>query len=345
MEKIVTIEDIAKAAGVGKGTVDRVLHNRGRVSEETRDRVLQCIKELNYKPNKAARMLAKKRNYRIAVTFQNEEKEFWDQIQNGVDKAAEEYKPLGVTIDYYILPQIDVEKQLEVILHVIGHHYDGLAIVPYDSPQIAEALNRAIDQGIEVITFNNKDRKIHCSYIGSHGLQSGRTAGRMLAMIAGANSRYAVISAHNKRMAQIDERSEGLQEILRETRKDMVLTEVFTFSEDHKKVYRKVKEIFQTRYKEIDAIYVTTAIAGTVAKAIEDSGIQKKIIFIGHDLTDTIISYMKKGIIDISIGQEPERQGYLAVSKICEKLLSDEKIDKDEYTRISVVVKENIDYI
>ena len=35
MDKEVTISDVAKAAGVGRGTVDRVLHNRGRVSEET----------------------------------------------------------------------------------------------------------------------------------------------------------------------------------------------------------------------------------------------------------------------------------------------------------------------
>lgn len=345
MDKIVTIEDIAREAGVGKGTVDRVLHNRGRVSEETKDRVLQCIKEMNYKPNKAARMLAKKRNYRIAVTFHNEEKEFWDQIQKGVDRAAEEYKPLGVTIDYFILPQINVEKQLEVILHVIKNNYDGLAIVPYDSPEIENALNEAIDRGIEVIAFNNKIENVRCSYIGNNGIQGGKTAGRVLSMIAGENYKYAIISAHNKRMAQIDERSEGLQEIISECRKDMILTEVFTFTEDHEEVYCKVKEILETRYKDIDAIYVTTAIGGTVAKAIEDSKISKKIILIGHDLTETIIYYMKKGIIDISIDQEPERQGYLAVAKICEKLLTDETIEENEYTRISVVVKENIGYI
>ena len=345
MADIVTIEDIAKAAGVGKGTVDRVLHNRGRVSEETRERVLRCIKELDYKPNKAARMLAKKRNYRIAVTFHNEAKEFWDQIQKGVDQAAEEYKPLGVLIDYYILPKISVERQLEVIEHVVKSQYDGLAIVPYDSPEIAQSLNNAIAKGIEVVTFNNREQNVNSCYIGNDGRQSGRTAGKMLSMIAGKNSRYAIISAHNKRMAQIDERSEGLQEIIKETRKDMALIEVFTFFEDHKEVYQKVKDILQTRYEEIDAVYVTSAIAGTVAKAVEDSGIPKKILFIGHDLTETIISYMKKGIIDISIDQEPERQGYRAVAKICEKLLSGEMIEKDEYTRISVVVKENIDYI
>ena len=48
MDKTVTLEDVARAAGVGKGTVDRVLHNRGRVAEKTRERVLACIEELKY---------------------------------------------------------------------------------------------------------------------------------------------------------------------------------------------------------------------------------------------------------------------------------------------------------
>lgn len=342
MEKVVTIEDVAKRAGVGRGTVDRVIYNRGRVSAETKEKVLLCIKELNYKPNKAARMLAKKGNYKIAVVFHNEEREFWGQIKAGIDRAAEEYKALGVMIDYYVLPKIDIDKQLEIICHVMESRYDGLAIVPYDSDKISDALNRAIDQGIEVVTFNNKDKRVHCCYVGHNGLQSGKTAGKVMSLIAKDNCKYAVISAHSRMMNQIDERSEGFQEVIKKKRKDMQLVGVFVFPEDRKEVYTRVKEIFQT--KQIDAVYVTTAIAGVVAKAIEDSALKRKIIFIGHDLTKTNLYYMRKGIIDISIGQEPERQGYAAIDKICKKLLMDERIDQDEYTKISIVVTENIDF-
>ena len=88
MDRIITIDDIARAAGVGKGTVDRVLHSRGRVSAETRARVLRCIEQLDYRPNKTARMLAKTRDYRIAVCFHDKEAEFWQQIRCGVDKAS-----------------------------------------------------------------------------------------------------------------------------------------------------------------------------------------------------------------------------------------------------------------
>ena len=47
----VTINDVARAAGVSKGTVDRVLHNRGEVSAKSREKVLKVIEELGFKPN------------------------------------------------------------------------------------------------------------------------------------------------------------------------------------------------------------------------------------------------------------------------------------------------------
>ena len=55
---MVTINDVAKAAGVSKGTVDRVIHNRGEVSAKSREKVLRVIEELGYKPNMYASMLA-----------------------------------------------------------------------------------------------------------------------------------------------------------------------------------------------------------------------------------------------------------------------------------------------
>ena len=46
-----TINDVAEASGVTIGTVDRVLHERGEVSEKTREKVLRAVRELGYKPN------------------------------------------------------------------------------------------------------------------------------------------------------------------------------------------------------------------------------------------------------------------------------------------------------
>ena len=55
-----TIKQIAELAGVSRGTVDRVLNNRGSVNANTAARVREIAEKLNYKPNKAGLMLAAK---------------------------------------------------------------------------------------------------------------------------------------------------------------------------------------------------------------------------------------------------------------------------------------------
>ena len=56
-----TIKDIASLANVSIGTVDRVLHNRGEVNPDTRNRVMSFIEELGYTPNLIAKSLALKK--------------------------------------------------------------------------------------------------------------------------------------------------------------------------------------------------------------------------------------------------------------------------------------------
>ena len=59
----IRIKDIAELAGVSEGTVDRVLHNRGDVSEKSRIAVTKVLAEMNYTPNLFARSLASKKQY------------------------------------------------------------------------------------------------------------------------------------------------------------------------------------------------------------------------------------------------------------------------------------------
>lgn len=65
--KRVTLQDVARAAGVSSQTVSRVVNNHRYVSEETRRRVEQAIRKLNYRPNYAARSLATRRSSTLGI--------------------------------------------------------------------------------------------------------------------------------------------------------------------------------------------------------------------------------------------------------------------------------------
>ena len=80
----VTINDVAKAAGVSKGTVDRVLNHRGSVSPEKEKKVLEIAELLNYQPNKAGVALAaQKKKYIIGIILFGESNPFFNYVLEG----------------------------------------------------------------------------------------------------------------------------------------------------------------------------------------------------------------------------------------------------------------------
>jgi len=85
---IPTIKQIANKANVSIATVSRALNNDIRVTDETREKVLRISKELNYKPNLAARNFVKKTSYTIGLILPDISDEFFTDIIRGVDEIT-----------------------------------------------------------------------------------------------------------------------------------------------------------------------------------------------------------------------------------------------------------------
>ena len=92
VNKKIGVKDIAAKAEVSIGTVDRVLHNRGEVKEETRKRVMDIVIELGYKPNLLAKSLSSKKTTRIAIIIpdSSDNNPYWEKPIQGIKMAAEE---------------------------------------------------------------------------------------------------------------------------------------------------------------------------------------------------------------------------------------------------------------
>src|SRR5690349_11560589 len=128
---MIRIKDIAEKAGVSPGTVDRVLHNRGRVSEEARIKVLSIVKELNYEPNLSARALGSNRTYRLAALIPDPGVDFyWDAPRRGIEKAEKELKQYGIVVEQYIFNPYNVNSFLEKAFAVGRANPDGILVAP-----------------------------------------------------------------------------------------------------------------------------------------------------------------------------------------------------------------------
>ena len=125
--KKVTINDVARHAGVSKKTISRVLNNEQNVSVDTRARVQRSFKELGYQPNPQARGLASNQSFLIGLLYDNPNKSYIDDTQTG---ALETCQREGYNLVIYPeeFESLDLLDRLEQLL--INSHLDGLILTP-----------------------------------------------------------------------------------------------------------------------------------------------------------------------------------------------------------------------
>ncbi|MBR2498759.1 MAG: LacI family DNA-binding transcriptional regulator [Clostridia bacterium] len=122
-----TIKDVAKHAGVGIGTVSRVINNQKAVGEKTRAKVLGAMKELNYSPNNMASQLRKNETKILALLVPIINHPFFARLAYFVEDEADKF---GYTM-LLVSSQQRVEKEEEIISRIKRREVDGAVFVTH----------------------------------------------------------------------------------------------------------------------------------------------------------------------------------------------------------------------
>jgi LacI family transcriptional regulator len=135
------IQDVAEAAGVAIKTVSRVLNSEPNVREETRQRVLAVVKQLNYHPSLSARSLAGRRSYLIGLVYENPSANYIVDVQHGAMSRCREGK-FQLLMHQVANSGADLERE---ILGLIDQtRLDGVIVTPplSENAALLEALRR-----------------------------------------------------------------------------------------------------------------------------------------------------------------------------------------------------------
>ena len=133
-------------SGVSTGTVDRILHNRGKVSEEAQKKVEKVLKEIDYHPNLIARSLALKKNYHfITLTPSFAKGEYWDKLCEGIDKAEQELFSYNVEVERMCFNQYDKSSFDELIPRIEKADCQGVVIATQFHDSVVKLASR-LDQ-------------------------------------------------------------------------------------------------------------------------------------------------------------------------------------------------------
>lgn len=134
---IYTIDDVARELGISKTTVSRAISGKGRISAETRAKVLDFIQEHDYHPNAVAKSLAQSRTYNLSIALPHDynatEPAFFQSCMSGICQVASEH-------DYDVLLSMVKNQNTDQLERVIRNHkVDGVIVTRsrVNSPVVA----------------------------------------------------------------------------------------------------------------------------------------------------------------------------------------------------------------
>lgn len=141
MEKqTVTIYTVAHEAQVSMATVSRVVNGNPNVKPETRKKVLEIIKKLNYRPNAVARGLASKKTTTVGVVIPDITNDYFSELAYGIDDIATMYKYNMILTN----SDADDSKSLNVVRSMFAKQVDGIIFMGHDiSPELKEELQNS----------------------------------------------------------------------------------------------------------------------------------------------------------------------------------------------------------
>jgi LacI family transcriptional regulator len=346
----VKIVDIAKKAGVSTGTVDRVIHNRGKVSKEKLELVEKALKEMNYEPNILASFLASKRNFRFAAIVPSYTSgSYWELACEGIKKAAEEVEKYNTQIDIYYFDQYNVATFNEIVQQVIVKEYDGVVIATlFEKPVKAFAKDLDFNKVPYVFIDSDIPNQNNLSYFGSNTYITGKIAARLL--LESTNNLNTIFFAHIKFKrseisVQMRNREKGFIDYLIETDFRGRIQHIEFDPENAKEGLETLTKLLENNEYPVGGIILNSRIyqfADIIQKLPEN--LRKKMYLIGHDAIPGNVEALKNDDVKFLLSQRTDLQGYDAVKALSNFLVFKEQPAKINYMPIDILLKDNVDY-
>lgn len=333
----VTIKSIAQEAGVSIGTVDRVLHNRGGVNEETQKRVLQIADKLDYRPNSISKALALLRNPRtIAVLINAPEYNFFAaEIARGVAAAAEELSDFGIEVSYHYMHSTLEAEQLRHLEEIQSRQVSGLILKPVNYPSIQQRIDEIAAAGIPVITCTsdiNHSKRI--AFVGHDHRKEGRMLARLLGMTLKPGACVAILVGAMNVLGH-QRKIEGFRECLAEHRPDIKLLGVFESNSDLSAV-RTMMRAFAAEYS-IDALCIQAMDRKGVEDVVRLFPAAQKPIICTFGSRAELQELLSSGNLDFAVQEEPFEQGYRAVKAMFD-ILQDKEHRSNEFIEVEAKI-------
>ncbi|BBD89738.1 catabolite control protein A [Staphylococcus caprae] len=201
----VTIYDVAREARVSMATVSRVVNGNQNVKPETRNKVNEVIKKLNYRPNAVARGLASKRTTTVGVIIPDISNVYYSQLARGLEDIATMYKYHSIISN----SDNDPEKEKEIFNNLLSKQVDGIIFL---GGTISEEIKELINQSsVPVVVSGTNGKDDHIASVNIDFKQAAEEAAQH--MFEQGATKFALVGGDYSKKAQ-DDVLQGLTKVL-----------------------------------------------------------------------------------------------------------------------------------
>lgn len=337
-----TVSEIAKIAGVSTGTVDRVMHNRGRVSDETRQKILKIIDENGYKPDPIARFLKKKGDFKIGVLIPSvsEESGYWQEIYDGIQEACKnDYASFGFSVRPYEFKRPDRNSLHEQFKKMAKSDCAAFIIAPVMQEEILVLLSESRLSSPYCFVDSTVPGSEPLCAATQNPLSAGFLAAKITRLFSKGEGTFAAIKPFSESF-NLNERARGFEKYFEESKNGRAFQKVARGAEK-KQIYEAVDSLVK-ECSDLRGICIVNSEGHFVGERISALGLKDKIAVTGFDLVPSNKDAIKKGKIDALISQDPKGQGQAVMKEIYKKIVLQSDAQKIISMPLDIYFKENI---
>lgn len=315
-----TMLDVARLAGVGVATVDRVINQRAPVRPATSQRVLQAAQQLGFRRTGLIerRVAAQVRRVRFGFLLQSQTSPFYRALGQALRQQVQQMPdgPGAIVIEFMedFTPRKVAER-----LRAMAHGVDVIGLVAADHPVIHEAVEQVAAGGVQVFSLvSDLSTPARWAYVGVDNRKMGRLAAWSMANLSKPAGKVGLVLGSHRYVCQ-EECEASFRSYLREHAAQLQVLETLVSLEDVE-LARKASSEMLLCHPDLVGVYVAGGGVEGVLEALREAAVPGLTV-VCHDLTDITRRALQEGLVTVVLSHPREAMARQAVERMARCVL------------------------
>jgi LacI family transcriptional regulator len=341
---MISVREIAHIAHTSIGTVDRVLHGRGRVAATTRARVLAIVHRHGYKPNIYARNLSlgKMFTFGVLMPAATQDGSYWRIPLTGIRRAESELAAYRVRVRVFPFDRYSEKGFWSAAQRCSRADIDGLLLAPV-LPSAAGRALRELFARVPTVYFDSTiPGTSPLATVLQDPYQSGVLAATLMCKLLPTGGHIAAVKVLPAD-SHIEARVRGfLQPFMKQSRYTVEIHEAE--SKDTQLLARTLPAKIVRHRSAPCGVFVSNAWTHPFARFIAQHCRDRRVHLIGYDLIPENRACLQIGAIDFLISQRPAMQGYHGIMALFRHIVLRERVDRQITVPLDILTRESQGY-